>query len=100
MNDLKMILADGSEIVLSEFSLPMHLVVLCETRADVMELWNRLIDENLVTVKVLMDGAEILSFVHAFVDGLQCVYNGDGSMTVHFYLKGERVETDAATDAE
>ena len=100
MNDLRMILADGTEIMLSEFILPMHIVVLCETRADVMELWNRLIDENLVSVKVLMDGTEILAFAHAYVDGLQCVYNGDGSMTVHFYLMGEHVEPNAHADAE
>ena len=94
MADFKMVLADESEITLAEFGLPMHAVVLCGTKDDVVSLWDKLTSENLTSVSVYDGDTQIYQFVSGSLNGTQTVTNADGTLTAHFYMDGERVETE------
>lgn len=91
MKDLKMILTDGTEVAIEEFTLPMHVVAACTSKEDVLALWDRLMPENLTEVKITEGGEPLFTFLNAGVVGQQSVLNPDNSITAHFYLDGERV---------
>ncbi len=94
MATIKMTLADESEIELSEFTLPMHAVVVCDTKDDVVALWDRLTDENLASVGIYYDDVQLYAFTSGSLNGQQTVTNTDDTLTAHFYMDGERVETE------
>lgn len=90
MKDLKMILTDGTEVGLEEFTLPMHIIAACTSKEEVLALWDRLTPENLTEVKIKEDGETLFTFLNAGVTGQQSVLNPDNTITAHFYLDGER----------
>lgn len=90
MKDLKMILKDGSEISLSEFTFPLHIVVVRDTKEEVLALWDKLTPDNLEEVNIQEDGETLFTFLHACVTGEQIVVNADDTLTGHYYLEGER----------
>lgn len=90
MKELKMILKDGSEISLSEFTLPLHIVVVRDTKEEVLALWDKLTPDNLEEVTIQEDGETLFTFLHAGVTGEQIVVNADNTLTGHYYLEGER----------
>ncbi|MCC8128298.1 MAG: hypothetical protein LIO92_13060 [Clostridiales bacterium] len=94
MATIKMVLADESEIELSEFTLPMHAVVVCAAKDDVVALWDKLTEENLSSVQIYYDGVQLYVFTNGSLNGQQTVTNTDGTLTAHFYMDGERVETE------
>lgn len=100
MNDLKMILLDGTELSLEAFGLPMHAVMTCADKEEMLARWKLLTALNLSRVEVQQAGAAVFTFTGAVLDGVQSVLNGDGSMTVHFYMSGTRVEALDATSQE
>lgn len=100
MNDLKMILFDGSEIALDAFGLPMHAVMTCKSKDDLMEKWNRLTPANLARAAVVLDGETVFAYTGGSVEGMQSIDNGDGTMTVHFYMRGVRQEIVSEENAE
>ena len=100
MDNLTMILADETELALEAFGLPMHAVMCLNTEDEVLEKWKLLTPENLAHVTVMLDGEAVYTFAHGKVEGQQSVVNGDGTLTVHYYMTGERVETVSDTTAE
>lgn len=91
MSDLKMILADKSEILIDEFTVPAHAVVVCDTDEQVVAIWKRLTEENLVSVTVKYGDKDMLGYRYAGLTGVQCVENENGTKTAHFYIDGELV---------
>ena len=100
MDNLKMILFDGSEIGLDAFGLPCHAVMQCADKAETLALWDRLNEGNLKQVFVRQGDEVVFAFKDCSVNGEQSIVNGDGSLTVHFYLDGERIKEAALTDED
>lgn len=95
---LKMILNDGTEIELNESSGTTHAVVSCATREDFIDAWDALIAEgNLEEVRYVSGDDELYTIANMRLSGTQAVYNGDGSITGHFYfISGTVVRDDFA----
>lgn len=98
--DLKMILADGTELSLEAFGLPCHMVAHCASRHDMAALWDKLTDERLAQVFVRQGDEIVFAYKNCSVNGEQAIVNGDGTLTVHFYLDGERIKEAALTDED
>lgn len=89
MNELKLALTSGTQIVIAEFSLPCHIVIACADKEDMQTIWGLLSDEELVDAAIYQGDNRILNISNASVVGTQTVSNTDGSLTAHFYLDGE-----------
>lgn len=98
--DLKMILLDGTELSIDAFGLPCHAVMTCESKEAMMAIWQQLTAMNLSRIEVQQDGETVFAFAGCVLDGVQNVANGDGSLTVHFYMNGTRVGIVNETDQE
>lgn len=90
MKKLKMILNDGTEVSLSEVNFPLHIVVVRDTKEEVIAIWDKLTPEALERVEFQENGETLFTFLHCGVTGEQIVVNADGTMTGHYYLNGER----------
>lgn len=97
MNGLKMILNNSTEITLSEVNFPLHIVVVRDTKEEVLALWDELTPENLETVEFQENGETLFTFLNCSVTGEQIVINADGTVTGHYYMNGER---QSDTDSE
>ena len=95
MEDLKMILNDGTEITIDEFALPFHVVINCNTEAEAVEKRVLLTPENLSDIKIQYGSKTLLEFVNVCVNGIQYVFSNETAVTAHFYLDGELVSTEA-----
>jgi len=91
MPNLKLVLADRSEIQIDEYSIPMHAVKVCETDDQVVAIWKQLTEENLTSVTLKYDDKDVLGYRYAGLTGVQCVENEDGTKTAHFYIDGELI---------
>jgi len=99
MSNLKMVLADGTQMDIAEFGLPMHAVLICADDAEMKEKWAQLTPDKLASMQIQENGDTIFTFSSVTLDGLQCVMNGDGTVTAHFYMSGTnttRVDTEYA----
>ena len=99
MDNLKMILADGTELPLDAFGLPMHAVVTCANDDEVHALVKKLTAANLGRVEIQQDGVAVFTFGGGKLDGVQTVYNV-GEVTAHLYMSGVRLETVSDTTQE
>lgn len=100
MENLKMVLQDGTELDLKEFALPMHAIIQCATKDDALTKWELLTQENLTYVQIQQNGEVLLAFQYAGLTGVQYILNADGTVTAHFYMDGERAETPDAEYAQ
>lgn len=100
MADLKMVLKDSTEISLSEFTFPLHIVVVRDTKDEILALWDKLTDEALEEVTIQEAGETLFTFLHCSVTGEQIVVNTDSTLTGHYYLDGERQSTTADSEYE
>ena len=100
MDNLKMILMDGTELAIDAFGLPMHAVMTCAGKEAMMEVWQKLTPMNLSRVEVQQDGETVFAYAGGALEGVQSVVNGDGSLTVHFYMSGVRQEVLSETTQE
>lgn len=101
MNELKLVLTSGTQIVITEFSLPCHIVLPCDNKEDMQTVWAMLTNEELVNAAIMQDDNCVLKIQNATVEGTQTVSNNDGSLTAHFYLEGELYGgNDATLEAE
>lgn len=90
MSKLQMVLKNGTEITLSEFTMPLHIVVVRDTKEEIHALWDKLTPDALEEV-VIQEGGEVLfTFLNASVTGEQLIVNADNTLTGHYYLQGER----------
>lgn len=100
MDNLKMILNDGTEVSITGFGLPMNCVALCADRDEMNALWTKLSPANLINMQILQsDGTVFASYTNVSLDGVQCIINADSTLTVHFYMTGTTINQNAA-DAE
>lgn len=90
-NNLKIILHDGSEMKINAFSLPIHIIIECANQEELQEKWNKLTADNLITLSVLCNDELAFSFAHGNLDCVQSILNGDGTITAHFYFRGDNV---------
>ena len=100
MENLKMILFDGTELNLDGFGLPMHAVMTCQSNDEVLEKWKLLTPMNLSRVEIKLSDEAVFTFAGGTLEGVQSVVNGDGTITTHYYMKGTRLETVSDTTAE
>lgn len=94
MSDIKAVLANGDSFAVTDFSVPTHIVAV-GTKEEMVEIWNKLIPENLKTVAISVDGATVLSVADVTLDGAQFV-GSTGEVTAHFYLSGDLSENNTA----
>ncbi len=91
MEKLTMILHDGTEIGIAEFSIPMHVIVLCKTRGDALSIWTSLTEgDHLSIMQIAHNGDVILEYRNVLLTGVQYIMNNDGTVSAHFYMDGER----------
>lgn len=100
MDNLKMILFDGTELNLEGFGLPMHAVMTCQSNDELLEKWKLFTPMNLSRVEVQLSDEAVFTFAGGVLEGVQSVINLNGTITAHFYMKGERLETVTDTTAE
>lgn len=95
MNDVKLILANGEEVEVAGFSVPLAVVLNCKSNEDAVAVWQKLTPENLENVSVTQNGETVASFQYVTLTNAQFVLNDDGNVTAHFYMRGENaVKTD------
>lgn len=88
MEQLKMALGDGSEVELVGFALPLSVTVNCASISEMAEVWERLqTDACTSKVEILRDGAVCGAYFDVKTEGAQILENGDGGLTVHFYMR-------------
>lgn len=100
MNDLKMILMDGTELSLDAFGIPCHAVMTCATHEEVSAIWAQLTPDNLRQIFVRQGDEVMFAYKDCSVNGEQSIVNGDGTLTVHFYMDGTRIKEAALTDED
>ena len=100
MDELKMILFDGTELPLDAFGLPMHAVLTCANEDEMLEKYKLLTPLNLSRVAVVQNGETVYAFTGGKVEGMQSINNPDGTLTVHFYRNGVRQEVLSETSAD
>ena len=96
MSDLKLQLANGSEITCEDISADLHAVLMAESVAAVNAIWNELTPEGLVAVAVVRDGTTLGIYGNVTLDGVQAMANNDGTYTVHLYMQPETAESATA----
>lgn len=99
MEKLKMALGDGSEMEIVGFALPLSVTVKCDSAHEMADIWDRLhTEEAMEEVTIVQDGMASGVYFGVKVDGSQIVENGDGTLTVHFYMHdsgGRQTSVDA-----
>lgn len=100
MNNLALILADGTELRLEAFGVPCHAVMLCESKEMITEIWDTLTEANLQQMFVRQGDEIVFAYRDCSVNGEQSIVNGDGTLTVHFYMDGTRIKEATLTDED
>lgn len=100
MYDLKMILNDGTELALDAFTLPMHAVMTCKGADDIAATMKLLTEDNLSSVEIRQGDVPVYKFADGRLDGQQSAVNGDGTLTVHYYMSGKQAEVVSDKTAE
>ena len=100
MDNLTLILLDGTELSLDAFGLPCHAVMQAANPEAVSALWAQLTPDNLKQIFVRQNDEIMFAYKDCSVNGEQSIVNGDGSLTVHFYLDGTRIKEAALTDED
>lgn len=90
---MKIVLNDNSEIEVQSITFEPHFVINCENRDRFIEVWDKLTDDNLANIKVYNGETLTAGFSFCRLFGTQTVHNYDGSLTAHFYLEGQAVES-------
>lgn len=96
MSELKLQLANGSEILCEDISADLHAVLQAESVAAVNAIWNELTPAGLAAVAVVRDGVTLGIYGGVTLTGVQAMANGDGSYTVHLYMQPETAESATA----
>lgn len=95
MNEVKMVLANGEEVEVAGFSVPLAVVLDCKSNEDAVAVWQKLTPENLENVSITQNGETVAAFQYVNLTTAQFVLNDDGRVTAHFYMRGENaVKTD------
>lgn len=95
--EVLMHLANGAQVKLNEFTLPMHGVAVYADMSALTNVYAQFTAANLSQVSVSQDGETIQKMTNVSLESMQAVPNGDGTITVHFYFNGV---TENVHDAE
>ena len=85
---MKLVLRDGSEIELVNFT-SNSFIVLCENQQEFNMLWSKMTLENLSRVHITDDSVAILILENLVFDGVQATYNTNRTLTGYFYFHGQ-----------
>lgn len=86
--NISLILKNGTVIPLSQFILPLHLVMKCANFGSLQTIYNEMSEENLSEIVVTQNSVEMHRATNAKIQSLQAVHNSDNTLTVHFFLSG------------
>ena len=89
--NLHLLLKDKTVIDIVESGLSGHIVVQCENPEEFNNIWEQLTPEALEEYTIEKDGEVVQSVINGQLTGTQTVTNYDGTLTCHFYLKGDLV---------
>ena len=93
---MNMILKDRTIIPIIDGSYTGAVILICDNRQALMDIWDQLTPDNLSELRITQDDGTVIHTLHgAVVDSQQSVTNPDGTLTVHFYLS--ETETGNAT---
>lgn len=95
--ELLLHLANGAQVSLSEFTLPLHAVAVYADMTALTNVYSQFTAANLSQISVSQDGETIQKLTNVSMDSMQVVNNGDGTITAHFYFSGT---TENAHDAD
>lgn len=87
--ELLMHLANGAEVKLNEFTLPMHGVAVYTDMTALTNVYAQFTAVNLSQISVSQDGETIQKLTNASLESMQVINNGDGTITAHFYFSGK-----------
>lgn len=96
---LNLILANDSEIIISDATYTKHYVINCENLEEWQTKRNLMTSENLSDIKLYEDGTEVAHIKNLILSGSQEVINEDGSITGHFYFRGGQNLTNEYSEA-
>lgn len=85
---LKLILNDNTEMELADGGFMSQFVILFNSRTAFNTAWSKMTAENLSNVEIQSDGQTVQRLQNIVLDGVQAVYNGDNTITGHFYFHG------------
>ena len=88
---LQLILKDKTTIDIVESGLSGHIVMQCADQEEFNDIWLQIDSEAVREYTIEKDGAVVQSVNNATLRGTQTVTNPDGTLTCHFYLKGDIV---------
>lgn len=87
MNNLKIILNDNTEMSIDSITFPANITKTYASKEEVVAAWDLLTAKNLSNFSVYEDDVESVKLTGYILDSIQMVYNYDGSITTHFYLR-------------
>lgn len=86
--ELILILSDQTKIKLTDGNFIQKFTTICNTKEQVLYLWNKMTPANTSIAWIQLGGQTIQVLTGLIVDGLQISYNKDDTYTVHFYFYG------------
>ena len=90
MNDLKMTLANGEEVAIDSFALPLHVIVNSASKTAALAVWQKLTPANLETVTFFENEEQTAEFANVKITSVQFVMNEDSNViTSHYFMCGE-----------
>lgn len=91
--ELLMHLANGAEVKLNEFTLPMHGLAVYADMTALTNVYAQFTAANLSQISIIQDGETVQKMTDVSLESMQVVPNGDGTISTHFYFSGRVQET-------
>lgn len=80
-------LANGTQIPIQSYHIPLDVVFLCDDPDDLLTVWGQFAAEGALDVLVISDDDHTLgSYYGCKISGIQAVNNPDGTLTGHIYM--------------
>lgn len=96
---LTLVLANDSEIAISEATYTKHYVINCESTEEWQTIRNLMTPENLADIKLYDEGIEVAHITNLTLTGSQEVINENDTITGHLYFRGGRNLTNEYSEA-
>lgn len=87
MNNLKIVLNDNTEISIDSITFPANITKTYESKDEMVAAWDLFTPKNLSNFTVYENDVESVKLSGYILDSIQIVYNLNGSITTHFYLR-------------
>lgn len=96
---MKLILRDGSEIELANFT-SNSFIFLCADEQEFYNIWNKMTPENLSRVKITDDSVAVLTLENLIFDSIQATYNINRTITGYIYFHGQEYVPDNMSEQD